>query len=528
LPFFIVSFFTLWTTTEGLDLEPRGEIRVVESWRPDITVLGHNVLEGLFEYALNKNESSACLAVSWEWTNDMTLEVKLRTGVCFHNGEPFDAHSVKFNFEYQRKHNPSRGIQVYLRYLKDIQIVDRYTVRMILKQPDALFINTLGGMGSLGPTTGWVMGAPQYMEQVGWNGFLKRPVGTGPYMVAGEVKDYRGALQGEAYATLATNPDYWKKGHPRISKVTFVRYRPKEALRALIEGSVDLVTSLIPKETLKAEKSQHSKVVKGRQDVRYTIGLLNMLSPHTLPLRNIRVREALNYAINDEELMRYAFKGNAMKMRGVLTEKSGVDLSDTKAYTWNIPKARELMREAGYGDGFKMKLLYGEYDFLIAQFLQRFYRLLKIETELIPCDLEKAVQHVVYPNSRGGYSWENQDWWIGIFSQPGYNPEVGSHMLGVFFHSKAPWRSAPDWLLYPLDKLYHEVHKTKDPHKRFRIYKEANEYIADQALWVFTVAPFGLYGVNEEVEFMPHPSQYLYLDYSFVTDEHWSLREKNN
>ena len=83
--------------------EPRGEIRVVESWRPDINVLGHNVLQYLFEYALDRNELAPSLAISREWIDDTTLEVKLRQGVNFTNGEPFDAHAVKFNFDYQRE-----------------------------------------------------------------------------------------------------------------------------------------------------------------------------------------------------------------------------------------------------------------------------------------------------------------------------------------------------------------------------------------------------------------------------------------
>ena len=112
----------------------------------------------------------------------------------------------------------------------------------------------------------------------------------------------------------------------------------------------------ISKDTLKVAESSYSKVVKGRQDVRWTAGYLNLMSPHTFPLRSIRVREALNYAVNKKELFRYAFKGNAVEMRGILTEKSGVDLSDTEPYDWNIPKARELLKEAGYEEGFKMKL----------------------------------------------------------------------------------------------------------------------------------------------------------------------------
>jgi ABC-type transport system substrate-binding protein len=99
-------------------------------------------------------------------------------------------------------------------------------------------------------------------------------------------------------------------------------------------------------------------------------------------------------------------------------------------------------------------------------------------------------------------------------------------MAGFFewaFHSGAPWQMSPDWLMVPLDRMYHELHRTKDRDKRFQIYKKANEYIADQALWVFTMATLGLYGVNEELEFIPQLSQYLYLDFSSVTDKHWSV-----
>jgi peptide/nickel transport system substrate-binding protein len=378
LSLFIPAFFVLSTKAEGEMSKPRGEIRVVESWRPDVTVVGHNVLQCLFEYALDKNEMVPCLAVSRKWVDETTLEIKLREGVRFSNGEPFDAHAVKFNFDYQRKHLPGQAIEIYLRSVKEIQVVDRNTLRMILDQPDALLMNRI-----------WMLliGAPKYMERVGWEGFWKGPIGTGPYVVEGVLKDYRKAQEDEAYATLVANPDYWKKGHPKIRKITFIQYSPKQALHALIEGRVDLVTNMIPKDTLKVAKSPHSKVVKGREDVRYTLGLLNMMSPHTFPLRKIRVREALNYAVNKKELFRYAFKGNAVEMRGVLTEKSGVDLSDTKPYTWNVPKARELLKEAGYGEGFKMKLHYHEKDYLIARLLQRFYSLLKIEVEITPAAL---------------------------------------------------------------------------------------------------------------------------------------------
>jgi ABC-type transport system substrate-binding protein len=438
----VLTFLALPPRAEGEISKPRGEIRVVESWRPDINVLGHNVLQYLFEYAIDRNELVPCLAVSREWIDDTSLEVKLRQGVRFTNGEPFDAHAVKFNFDYQREHNPGRGVQVYMKNVKEIQVLDPYTIRMVLDQSDALFLDRI----IVGPIAGWVVGAPRYMEKVGWKEFLKRPVGTGPYMAEGVVKDYRKVSEGEVYATLVANPDYWKEGHPKIQKITFVQYSPKAALRAVIEGRVDLVTSLIPKDTLKVAESPHSKVVKGRQDVTYTAGSLNLMSPHTLPLRDTRVRAALNYAVNKKELFRYAFKGNAVEMRGVLTEKSGVDLSGTEPYEWNIPKARELLKDAGYGEGFKMKLYYQEKDYLTAYLLKRFYSLLKIEVEITAIQWEWVVRHMVYPNTREDYSWEDEDWWIVIGSHPSYLPETMNQRLETIFHSGAPFQCVPDWL----------------------------------------------------------------------------------
>jgi peptide/nickel transport system substrate-binding protein len=519
----ILTLIGLATTAEGDTTEPRGEIRVVESWRPDINVLGHNVLQYLFEFALDKNELVPSLAVSREWIDDTTLELKLREGVRFTNGEPFDADAVKFNFEYQRQHNPGRGTQVYMKNLKDIQVIDPYTMHMVLHQSDSLFLDKL----ILGPTAGWIIGAPRYMEEMGWDEFMKRPVGTGPYMVDGIVENYREVAEGEVYATLLANPDYWNKGYPRIRKIKFIRYTPKEALNAVIEGRVDLVTSLIPKDTWKVEKSPNAKVVKGSHDVTYTAAFLNLISPHTLPLRDVRVRKALNYAVNKEELMRYAFKGNAVEMKGPITEKSGVDLSETEPYKWNIPKARELLKEAGYGEGFRMKLFYQEKDYLTALFLKRFYSLLRIEAEIVPVQWEWIVRHIVYPNTRDGYLWEDEDWWVILYSNPTYVPETMGGLLEWRLHFGAPWQTCPDWVIEPLDRMYHEVIRSKDRDKRFQIYERANEYIAEQALQVFTMAPFSLYGVNEEVEFVQQPSQYLYLEYSSVTDKHWSVRKQN-
>jgi peptide/nickel transport system substrate-binding protein len=80
------------------------------------------------------------LAISRNWIDDTTLDLWLRQGVRFHNGESFDANAVKFNFEFQRKHNPNREIQHYLKNLKKVGLIGPHTVRFLFDQPDALLL----------------------------------------------------------------------------------------------------------------------------------------------------------------------------------------------------------------------------------------------------------------------------------------------------------------------------------------------------------------------------------------------------
>ena len=134
----------------------------------------------------------------------------------------------------------------------------------------------------------------------------------------------------------------------------------------------------------------------------------------------------------------------------------------------------------------------------------------------------------MYPNTREGYSWQDEDWWICIYSQPAFLPELMGGILEWEYHVGAPWNTYSDFIMEPLHVMYKEVRKERNRDRRFELYRKANEHIADHALGIFTVAPVTLYGVNRELDFAPQVSQYLYLEHSSVTENHWSLRGQNN
>jgi ABC-type transport system substrate-binding protein len=141
---------------------------------------------------------------------------------------------------------------------------------------------------------------------------------------------------------------------------------------------------------------------------------------------------------------------------------------------------------------------------------------------------EWVVRHLVYPNTREGYTWKEEDWWLCIYSNPSFHPEPMGGFLEWGYHVGAAWNTYSDFLVEPLDIMYHQVRRTRDRNKRFEIYKRANDYIADQATWIFTLSPMGLYGVNKELDFVQQVSWLLYLEYSSVTDNHWSVKGRNN
>jgi ABC-type transport system substrate-binding protein len=105
------------------------------------------------------------------------------------------------------------------------------------------------------------------------------------------------------------------------------------------------------------------------------------------------------------------------------------------------------------------------------------------EPNIAPVQFEWLIRHIAYPNMHEGYSWEDEDWWMAIFSLPGETPEVMGHVGESSAHREAIWRTAPDWLLEPVESIYKEGLNTTDRERRFQLYKKANEYTADQVYY---------------------------------------------
>ena len=153
---------------------------------------------------------------------------------------------------------------------------------------------------------------------------------------------------------MEANLDYWDASRfPRLQRIVFDNtLNQKEALELLKtgEGRVDLVTELSPLETLRVAESPFAKVVKSRNNLGLLFGQFNMRKAGS-PWRDVRLRQAVNVAINREDLMRYATKGNGVIVPALLSvDTFGYD-PDLVPYPFDPVKARALLREAGHPHG---------------------------------------------------------------------------------------------------------------------------------------------------------------------------------
>ena len=248
-----------------------------------------------------------------------TWEVKLRPGIKFHNGEPFNADAVVFSVKriIDPKFN-SEQIS-FFETIKDAKKVDDLTVKIITDGPDPILLSRLYWMKMVPP--GYAKNAK----------FAEAPIGTGPYKF---VQWKRGQT-----ITLQINDAYWDKV-PTIGKVIY-RFveEPGTRLAGMMAGEFDVITNLLPEFTQQVPQAIH---ILGLE---HPILILNADGG---PTKDVRVRQALNYAVDKEALAEGLFEGFAQVAQGQLLSPSFFGFNkNVGPYPYDPEKAKALLKEAG-------------------------------------------------------------------------------------------------------------------------------------------------------------------------------------
>jgi peptide/nickel transport system substrate-binding protein len=308
-------------------------------------ILSQQVWDTLIYRDPKTNEYKGQLATSWKWIDQKTLELELRRGVKFHNGAAFDADDVVYTLNFVAKPENKAVTQTNVNWIDHAEKLDAYRVRIVTRRPFPVAIEYLSGPIVIHPH--------EYYAQVGPQGMNQKPVGSGPYRV---VEHAFGK-----YIRLARNPDYYKDGpkpQPQIETVE-LRFIPDRQTQVaeMLSGGLDLIKNVALDQAEQLRGVPSLQVVSA-EIMRYAFLQMDSTERTLAPqLRDLRVRKAIMHAI-DREAMVKSIVGAASRVLNVPCFPSQFGCSDEAAprYAYDPAKAKQLLAEAGYPNGFDIEL----------------------------------------------------------------------------------------------------------------------------------------------------------------------------
>ncbi len=297
-----------------------------------------NVMSYLYDSLLKTDENGKIvpnLAESYKQVDATTWEFKLKKDAKFSDGTPLTAEDVKYTVDSFK--DPSKNFKLASDYkFMEIVVKDPQTFEIKLQKPFQSLPLRLTCMCIL---------PKGYLEKVGDAEFAKNPIGSGPYKIQEWTKDNQ--------IVLVKNENYYGT-KPKADKVVF-KIIPEAASRmaALESHEVDIISGVQTSEVERLKNVSGVKVVGGPTT---RVIFLGMNLKVDSPLQNKKVRQALNYAVNKEEIVKGVLDGNATPIPTIATPQYQFYDQSIPAYEYNPEKAKELLKEAGYPDGFDIQM----------------------------------------------------------------------------------------------------------------------------------------------------------------------------
>lgn len=329
------------TLNIALDLDIESLDIYMTSSRSGI-IAGRMVYDTLLDRDARTREFKPLLAKSYRYINDRTLELVLRDNIQFHNGEKFDADDVVFTLSTMLR--PDSGIKTRsnVDWIEKVEKTNAHTVRIFMKAPFPAALEYLAGTLPIYPN--------EYYAKVGSRGMAANPVGTGPYRVV-EVKPGARFVFEKNAQYFADSP----KGKPSINKQV-IRIIPEQntQLLELMAGNLDWIWKLPADQATDVARQPKLQVVN-EQTMR--IGYIQFASTpgangKTSPFNDARVRQAVAYTIDREGIVKSLVQGASKVIHAPCFPTQTGCTQDVTRYPRNIAKAKQLMKEAGYADGF--------------------------------------------------------------------------------------------------------------------------------------------------------------------------------
>jgi peptide/nickel transport system substrate-binding protein len=425
------------------------------------------------------------LATDYRWLDPTRLQFKLRSGERFSNGEPFNAEAAKHSLEQLfAAFNYSQWLKDLL---KEVTVVDDSTVNVVLTKPAGYVVSVLA-FGSF-------QVAPKDFKTRGKDAFNTSPVCTGPWVFKEHKKD--------SHIVLTANPAYWG-GTPRFKTITY-RIIPDDSARlaALEAGEVDIAPNVPHSAAARVEQSQSLRLLS-IPSLRQFATFFDTDNPKAKPLQDLRVRQALNLAIDRATICKQIFAGRCTPKDAQYLSKwhSGYN-PGLKAYPYDPAQAKKLLADAGFASGFEVDYTYttGRYplDKQAGEAMASYLRAVGLKVN------EQAVD---FPTWARGFDANPRQtsalFTVGfLFSQDGYLAMLGFTPGKRFRTSVMP---------AGFDSAMDQAGKATDEAARAKAVQEAMAAASKEPFAVYLYSIDDLYGVQRWVQgFMPRPDQVIRL-----------------
>ncbi|MBI2216238.1 MAG: ABC transporter substrate-binding protein [Candidatus Rokubacteria bacterium] len=447
------------------------------------SVIGKHIFDMLVERDPSLRLVPALAAEMPKLVAPTTWEVKLRKGVKFHNGEDFNAESVKFSLErLAGGQGKLRGATSFAP-IDRVEIVDPYTVKVHTKKPWPTFSAVMNFVsGAMYPPKAYNDKDIAYIS--------KNPIGTGPYKFVRWAKDEE--------IVLEANAGYWR-GAPKIKTVVF-RPIPDDAVRvaALQNGEVDLAVNIPPH--LAPIIDKHPKLFLSTAPSIRTIQLMiyahqmdaqhKPIGPYRGPTADKRVRRAIAHALDVDEIIKGVLDGKAMRTPLMLTPLHfGFDAT-LKPIKQDLAKVKKLLAEAGHPNGIDIVLNapQGRYvrDKEVAEAVTGQLHKAGIRTTLRTFEFVNYLNNMVYVHKAGPV------WLIG-WGTPTMDAET---VYVPLFKSPAIFAN---WHNEEFNRLVDEAQTTMDERKRREQYLRINKLWIEEMPAVPLYQQLDLYGASKRI-----------------------------
>jgi peptide/nickel transport system substrate-binding protein len=308
------------------------------------TTLAQHICDTLIWRDLETQEFKPLLATKWEWVDPKILELTLREGVKFHNGEAFDADDVVYTLNWASNPETRAVSQVMVNWIDRAEKISAYKVRIYTKQANPAVLDFLA--------TGVHIYPHEYHSKVGSNGFSRKPIGTGPYKVK--------SIEAGTNVVLEKNKDYFSdspKGTPSIGTIT-IRYLKDENVRMgeLITGQIDWIGELTADQTDQLRTVPGLKVLESPSTYFGYLMLKSANLDHKSPIQDIRVRKAIAHGVNRDAMVANLARGISKRLDTFCNPILKGCLDGVAAYAYDPALSKKLLAEAGYPNGFSIDI----------------------------------------------------------------------------------------------------------------------------------------------------------------------------